>query len=113
MNAPTWTDPSSTAEPAGSSRDRARRPNGTTPDGVEAAFGGVNTAWASPSAPGNRLIVAGWQTAQAAASPRTSSANSSTTLPVFRTRTVMVTDWPGSTATAGVTSVTEAPTRGV
>ncbi len=54
-NAPTVTEPSSTAEPAGSSRERARSPNGTRPDGVDAARGGANTTLASPSAPGNRL----------------------------------------------------------
>ncbi len=113
MKDPTWTEPSSTAEPAGSSRDRARNPNARTPDGVDATRGGAKTALASPSAPGNRLRVAGSQAAQAAASPRTSSANSSTTVPVLRTLTVMETDWPGSTEMAGVTSVTDAPTGGV
>ena len=86
---PTSIEPSSTADPAGSSRDRARRPNGTTPAGVEAARGGRNTSLAvalgaREQATGPR----GSAAAQPAASPRTSSVNSSTTLPVLRTRTV-------------------------
>src|SRR4029079_14150246 len=104
--------PSSTAEPAGSSRDRARSPNGTRPDGVDAARGGANTTFASPSAAGNRLRDGGASGAQPAESPRTSSANSSTTVPVLRTLMATVTVEPGSTATAGVTSWPEPLTGG-
>ena len=109
---PTSTVPSSTADPAGSSRERTRRPKGSEPAGVVAARGGRNTAFAAPSAPGNSDRVGGSTAAHAPASPRTSSVNSSTTLPVFLTLTSMETLWPGSTDTAGVTSVTEAPTSG-
>ena len=83
---------------------------GRTPARVEAARGGRRTSLAVPSAPGNSDRTAGSAVAQPAASPRTSSVNSSTTLPVFRTRTSALTSCPGSTARAGVTRVTEAPT---
>ena len=109
-NDPTLIVPSSTADPAGSSRERARMPYGTTPAGVEAARGGRKTSLAVASAPGKREMTAGSAAAQAAESPMTSSVNSSTTLPVFRTRTSAVASCPGSTARAGVTSVTDAPT---
>ena len=109
-NAPTAIVPSSTADPAGSSLDRARSAYGTTPAVVEARRGGRSTSLAVPSTPGNSETTGGSVDAQPAASPRTSSVNSSTTLPVFRIRTSAVTSCPGSTARAGVTRVTEAPT---
>jgi hypothetical protein len=80
---------------------------------MPAARGGLNTALAVPSAPGNSETDPGSTTAQPAASPRTSRTNSSTTVPVFRILISTETAWPGSTVTAGVTSVTEAPTGGV
>ena len=111
MNAPTWTVPSSTDDPAGSSRETAWSPNGIGPAGTLALRGGRKTIRPVSSTPGNSEIVGGTTAAQPAESPRIPSVNSSTTAPVLRSRNSRVASEPGSTATTGAVSVTDAPTR--
>ena len=91
------------------SRDRARTPKGSSPVGVSAARGGRKKAVVVPSVPGNSDRVGGSAAVQAAASPRMSMVNWSTTVPVFLMVTVHVATAPGRTSMVFSDSVTRAP----
>src|SRR4029079_975048 len=86
-------------------------PEGGGGGGPLAWRGGRKTIRAVSSTPGNSEIVGGTTAAQPAESPRIPSVNSSTTAPVLRSRNSRVASEPGSTATTGAVSVTDAPTR--
>ena len=106
---PTWRLPSSTVEPSGSSRERTMIPNPVDPDRVVAARGGRNVIRALPSAPGKSERVGGSTAAHGPASPRTSIANSSTTVPAFLTVTTTEASSPGSTTALDCWSEAMAP----
>src|SRR5687768_10206578 len=97
LKRPTSSVPSSTTEPAGSSRDATRTPNGTSPDLTVADRGGRNRTMAVSSAPGNSDSTDGSAMAHSAPSPTTTTENSSTTVPVLRTVSWHWTSPPGST----------------
>ena len=105
----TLSTPSSTADPAGSSWERARIPKGRSPDGVVEARGGAKETTALPSAPGNSESAGGSAVANAPGSPRTSIVNWSTTVPVFLTVTVHDTTEPGTTSSAFEARLTSVP----
>jgi hypothetical protein len=83
LKAATSIAPSSTMEPAGSSRDAARTPNGTTPAGASCERGGWKVTRATPLSPGYRFSTAGSTVDHAAAWPTTSTLTWSTTDPVL------------------------------
>src|SRR5262245_40124150 len=96
-NGATSMAPSSTTEPAGSSCEDTRMPNGDVPAGTSAERGGANRTVIVVSSPGSRFTVAGSAVAHRAGSPTTSIANWSTTPPELRTTTEQVTSCPAST----------------
>ncbi len=102
--------PSSTTEPAVSSRDSTRTANGTRPARTFGDFGGAKVIVASASAPGNRLTSFGSAVAHAAASPTTSIKKLSTTWPVLRILIVRLVVSPGWTIGSPAAKNADAPT---
>src|SRR4051794_10365564 len=98
MKPPRVSRPSSMIVPSWSSRDRTWTAKGTSPDPTAMLRGTWNVTMATPSSSGNRDSDGGSMTAQDDAPPSTSSVNSSTTPPVFRTVTCRLTVSPGATA---------------